>query len=209
MRVAARSRTLWVLSELYAPELTSTGYFITRIAEHLARDPGRQVIALASQPTYSSRGTRASAREVLNGVNVRRFWSPALRKDTMLGRVTNLLVFTTQTAWSLLRSVSAGDTILAVTNPPPLPYLAALVARVRGARFVLLVHDMYPEVILAGGFAKPGSPVVRILDRTSRWLYRTAERVVVLGRDMRRLVTAKLPAADAWREAPQQGRSPT
>ena len=193
----SQPRTLWILSELYAPELTSTGYFITRIAEHLALDPRRDVLSLASQPTYAARGVRASSEEMLNGVHVRRFWSPAMRKDTLLGRVLNLLAFTIQTAWVLIRKVSAGDTILAVTNPPPLPYLGALAARMHGARFILLVHDMYPEAILAGGFAKPDSLIVRVLDRTSRWLYRTADRVIVLGRDMQRLVTAKLSEGDA------------
>jgi len=192
-------RTLWVVSELYAPELTSTGYFITRIAEHLARDPSRVVFALVSQPTYAARGTSAASTEQSNGVCIRRFWSPALKKDTMLGRVTNLVVFTVLTAWRLLRDVSAGDVILVVTNPPPLPYIAALIARMRHARLILLVHDMYPEVLLAGGMATADSLIVHLLHRSSAWLYRTSDRVVVLGRDMKRLVSAKLRPVDVCR----------
>jgi len=197
----AGSRSLWVVSELYAPELTSTGYFITRIAEHLARDHSSEVFALASQPTYAARGVQAPSAELLNGVEVRRFWSPALRKDTILGRVANLLVFTSLTAWRLLRQVSPDDIILVVTNPPPLPYVAALVARLRHARLILLVHDMYPEVLLAGGMATQDSLIVRIMHRTSAWLYRTADCIVVLGRDMRRLVSAKLTSAEVQRIA--------
>ncbi len=200
--MAAYARpTLWVVSELYAPELTSTGYFITRIAEHLAHDPSRRVAALASQPTYSARGVRAADDEIANGVHVRRYWSPALAKDSLGGKLANLVAFTLQCAWGLFRGVSSGDIILSVTNPPPLPYVAAFIARLRRARFVVLVHDMYPEVILAGGMAKPTGLLVRTLERASRWLYHTADRVIVLGRDMQKLVAAKLPPGDAWRVA--------
>lgn len=46
---------LWVVSELYYPEQTSTGYFMTELAEGLAAS--RDVRVICSQPTYTARGT--------------------------------------------------------------------------------------------------------------------------------------------------------
>ncbi len=45
--------TLWVVSELYYPEETSAGYYLTHIAEGLADDA--RVKVLCAQPTYSKR----------------------------------------------------------------------------------------------------------------------------------------------------------
>jgi glycosyltransferase involved in cell wall biosynthesis len=84
----------------------------------------------------------------------------------------------------LLKELSAGDTVIAVTNPPALPYVALAAARRRRARFVLLVHDVYPDVLVATGMASARSPVVRAWARASRALYDRADHVVLLGRDM-------------------------
>ena len=63
---------VWMISELYYPEETSTGHVLTKIAEGLA--DRYSVLALCSQPTYSSRGRRAPARETYKGVDIERVW---------------------------------------------------------------------------------------------------------------------------------------
>ncbi len=48
---------LWIVSELYYPEETSTGYYLTKIAEGLAAS--FDVKVLCGQPNYSKRGNIA------------------------------------------------------------------------------------------------------------------------------------------------------
>jgi len=45
-----RKNTIWVLSELYYPEMEGSGYYVTRIAEALA--VRHRVRVLSVQPTY-------------------------------------------------------------------------------------------------------------------------------------------------------------
>ena len=59
---AIKNPRLWIVTELYYPEETSTGYYLTRIAEGLA--DGRDVKVLCGQPTYSARGIVAAKHEV-------------------------------------------------------------------------------------------------------------------------------------------------
>lgn len=94
-------RKLWVISELYYPEETSTGYFVTKIAEGLAeRYP---VDVLCSQPTYSARGIRAPRREQHNGVNIQRCLATTFSKDFLLFRIINLATISTTTLSSMSR----------------------------------------------------------------------------------------------------------
>jgi len=181
---------VWVVSELYYPELTSTGYFLTGIAEGLAET--YDVSVLCGQPSYWARGERAASRETRNGVDVQRCWATTLDKNKMLFKLINLITISLSIFLAALIRVRRNDVLIAVTNPPPLPYLAALACRIRGARFVVLVHDVYPEVLTRLGVLKPGSVFVKLLDRASRRLYEGADRIVVVGRDMRILVTEKL-----------------
>lgn len=187
---AAGMQRVWLVSELYYPELTSTGYFVTGIAEGLAQN--HSVSVLCSQPTYWARGVRAPKREMLNGVDVRRCLGATLNKNKLHFKLINLVTLSASIAWSALLRVRRNDIVIAVTNPPTLPYLMALVCRIKGARFVLLAHDVYPEVLARLDILKPQSGIYRFMDAASRWLYRSAERILVLGRDMREIIARKI-----------------
>ena len=76
------AKKLWIVSELYYPETSSTGYILTKIAEGLAAK-AIPVSVLCSQPTYSARGTRASSREKRNRVNIHRCLGTTLNKDIL------------------------------------------------------------------------------------------------------------------------------
>jgi glycosyltransferase involved in cell wall biosynthesis len=124
-------------------------------------------------------------------MKVERVWSP-VRIGGISGRITDMIGFCLKVTVKLMLSASRDDVVLAVTNPPLVPYASALAARLRGARFILLVHDVYPDVISRAGKLKETSWIYRALQAASRWLYKRADRIVVIGRDMRDLVSSKL-----------------
>ena len=190
---------LWVVSELYYPEETSTGYFLTRIAEGLAEEFDVQVVC--SRPTYSERHLPVAWREERHGTTIHRMRSTRMDKDRFVGRVLNLVSFTLAAWLFCARHIRRGERLLVVTNPPPLPPLLGLLARLRRLRGVLLVHDVYPEVLVATGHARPGGAVVRLLGAVTRWTYRSYADVVVLGRDMEEVARPKVAGA-----APGRGR---
>ena len=182
---------VWIASELYYPEETSTGYLLTRIAEGLAAY--LPVSVLCAQPTYSARGTRAPAVEARHGVWIRRCRGTTLNKDVLPFRIVNLATISLAIFFGVLRRVARGDCVIVVTNPPILPFLVAVASKIRGARCILLVHDVYPEALVVAGILRPGGLAARIGGWLSLRLYRGVDRVVVLGRDMADLVARKLP----------------
>lgn len=175
--------TLWVVSELYYPERTSTGHFLTGIAEGLASR--FRVNVLCAQPTYSARGTVAPRREVHNGVSIHRCRSTALDKNVLAFRIVNIATMTASMLFAALTGIRRGDLVLVVTNPPLLPYIMLFAAKLRGARTVLLVHDVYPEVLVATGMISRQSFLASLGQSASRFLLREVDRVVAIGRDMR------------------------
>src|ERR1700733_10228359 len=101
-----KKRRIWIISELYYPELTSTGYFLTGIAEGLAAD--YDISVLCGQPSYWARGVRAPSREVLNGVDAQRCWATTLDKNEPLFRIINLCTITHRFSWSRFGDFGAG-----------------------------------------------------------------------------------------------------
>lgn len=188
----ARPR-LWVVSELYYPEQTSTGYFLTEIAEGLAAD--FDVRAVCGQPTYSSAGVVAPRREERNGVSIYRMRGTRFPKDRLFLRLLNVVTLSLATFWFLLFHIRAGDRVLAVTNPPSVPPLLALVLRLRRAKSVLLVHDVYPEALVAVGMTSPDSLLARTMSRVMKATFAAYDHVVVLGEDMARLIAGRRSVA--------------
>jgi len=185
---------LWVVSELYYPEVTSTGYYLTQIAEGLTDT--FDVKALCGQPNYSARGTRAPKREVRNGVEIFRAGGTTLNKNVIAFRLVNMLTLGLSMFFLSLRFFRNGDRVLVVTNPPTLPFVIAVSSLFRGAVYTLLIHDNYPEILVAAGKAGDKSLVVKFLGFWNRWLYKHAARIIAVGRDMLELLKAKTQGLD-------------
>lgn len=184
---------LWIISELYYPEQTSSGYFVTRIAEGLSED--YRVSAACGQPSYSERGIRAPRRECHGGVDIYRVRATHFDKDYLLLRALNIATLTLSFAWFCLWNFRRGDRVLAVTNPFTLPFAVGLATKIRRCRSFLLVHDVYPEVLSAVGMLRPTGVLYRILSILFRFAFRLFDEIIVLGDDMAEVIAAKTARA--------------
>lgn len=90
-------------------------------------------------------------------------------------------------AWFMLISMIVGlrytsPTVVVATSPQPLTGVSAwVIARIKRARFVFEVRDLWPESILAVSDFD-NRVVIWMLDRTVRFLYRRSDRLVVVSR---------------------------
>ena len=180
------NRAVLVLTELYFPEETSTGYVLTAIAEGIAAE--LNVMVICAQPTYTQKGKIAPWSETRNGVEIKRCRGGTLDRRVLPLRALNMLSLSCSLGYRAMLEVRPNDLILVVTNPPLLPFVAAVVAFLKRARLVVLVHDVYPDVLVASGLSRRRSALVKLLEKFSGWLYRSATKVIVIGRDMERLV---------------------
>lgn len=174
---------IFILTELYYPEETSTGFYLTKIAEALAEKEETTVItALATSafipvPNYPN-------YEVKNKVNIWRCGGTKFAKDWFLGRVINGLSRSFLILLKGLRLCQKNDVIMVVTNPPLLPFIGLLLKRLKGVKLVVLIHDLYPDVLVATGVFKTDVFFVKLAHLLNHFLYQNADRIITLGRDM-------------------------
>jgi colanic acid biosynthesis glycosyl transferase WcaI len=193
-------RTAWIIGEMYYPEETNGGYILTEIAESIARALGpKRVRALCGQPNYAGRGTRAPSRETRHGVAIRRVRSLTLERHRVAARLLNQLTVTLSIGLTCLVRFRRGDVALVVTTPPILPFAVAAAAVARRARFVVLVHDLYPEALVVAGMARETALSTRLLRKLRRSVLRRAVRVITIGRDQRESLLADDAGLDPQR----------
>jgi colanic acid biosynthesis glycosyl transferase WcaI len=188
------AKSIVILSELYYPDDRATGYLLTRLAEALGR--GCQVRVLCGRPSNAAHWQRAPAHEIHQRVVIQRCASTHFSPERLVLRLINFSTLSSALFFAAWKNIRTGDVVLAVTNPPILPLLAAVVCRLRGVPGILLIHDLYPDVLVAAGLLRPNSFPVRALNRLNRWTYRQYARIVVLGRDMQARVAQALDAGD-------------
>lgn len=194
LKSSEHKNILWVVTELYYPEETSTGYYLTRIAEGLTDK--FDVKVLCGQPNYLARGTRAPKREIHKNVEIFRSFGTTLDKNVIVFKLINMLTLSFSIFWKALFQFKRSDRVLVVTTPPSLPFIAAFASLIRGASYTLLIHDNYPEILIAAEKASENSFAVKTLNYFNRWLYKYASKIIVVGRDMKILVEKKTEGLD-------------
>jgi colanic acid biosynthesis glycosyl transferase WcaI len=108
-------------------------------------------------------------------------WMPA--KTALIRRAAAELLFTMRVFLALLNKLQRGDVVLTVTAPFTLPYAVVAAARLKRARSVLIMHDLYPEVLVMAGLLRESSILTRFIHGANSLMFRALNAVVTIGRD--------------------------
>jgi glycosyltransferase involved in cell wall biosynthesis len=73
--------------------------------------------------------------------------------------------------------------VLTVTAPFMLPYAVAAAARLRRARSILIMHDLYPDVLVMAGVLQPTSIVTKAIHVANSLMFSALNAIVTIGRD--------------------------
>jgi colanic acid biosynthesis glycosyl transferase WcaI len=174
-----KSGKVVIVSQHYPPDPSTTAAIMAAISERVAREA--EVLVLS--------GTMGSAAAVAAGkpavVEVRN-WMPG--KAALLKRALAELLFTIRTFAALLVKLRRGDVALTVPAPFMLPYAFAAAAKLKGARSVLIMHDLYPDVLIMAGLLKPHSLPAKAMRGLNALMFRALDAVVIIGRDTEKLL---------------------
>lgn len=170
------------LNRFFYPDHSATSQLLTDLACHLAKR-GFSVLVIASRQTYDTPDAELPSQENVRGVNVTRIWTTRFGRANLLGRSLDYLTFYLSAGWKLLALLTAGDLVIAKTDPPLVSVVAALAAKARGAILVNWIQDLFPEVAIALGMGRKGS-LVQVLRSARNWSLRYASKNVVIGEAM-------------------------
>jgi len=178
-----------VISELFYPNKTSTAFIMTEIARYLAKK--NQVLAICSDVAYDA-NVEEQDNSYLGPVELLKAKAPKVDKNKTFSRLWASIVTTLSFGKLVVQKVKKGDTVFAVTNPFLLVLTMALIRIFKNFDYVLLVHDVFPENAVPAGLTNPNGFIYKLSKRIYDWAYSKADRLIVLGRDMKELVDAKV-----------------
>ena len=133
------------INRFFFPDHSATSQILTDLAFHLAQK-GDTVSVITSRLFYEDPTAILPSSEYINGVHVRRIATTRFGRDRLLGRALDYVSFHFSAGWAAWRTVRRGDILVAKTDPPLISVVAMAVARLRGARLVNWIQDVFPEV---------------------------------------------------------------
>jgi glycosyltransferase involved in cell wall biosynthesis len=180
----SQNKQWWLVSEYYQPCENATGQIMTAIAAHLSKANRVNVLT-------TTQGENTSAPEEAN-LKVFRIRDSKLDKNSLFQRLLRIVLLSLRLFFAILRHVKRGDTLISVTNPTVLTFLLRFGKMIRGFKVVLIVHDVFPENLVATGIIKKSNLFYPLV----RWGFNNAlnrfDAVLVIGRDMEQLMKQKI-----------------
>ncbi|MDR3638397.1 MAG: glycosyltransferase family 4 protein [Isosphaeraceae bacterium] len=184
-----RPRRLLFINQYYWPDHASTAQHLADLTEALAAD-GHECHVLCGQGTYRPGAARPPRQEVRNGVHVHRVPATSLGRGNTYVRMIDYLSFYAR-AFLLAMMLPRFDAVVTLTTPPIIGLVGTILRRLKGSRHVYWSMDLHPDASLALGRMSRSNPVVASFAWLSDFVYRQADKVVVLGPYMADRITAK------------------
>jgi glycosyltransferase involved in cell wall biosynthesis len=167
-----------VASQHYPPDPSTTAAIMAEIACRVAGD--HEVVVLSGSGASPASQTGPGKPRVIAVKN------RMAGKAALVRRGLSELLFAARIFFALIRELRRGDVVLTVTAPFMLPYAVAAAARLKGARSALIMHDLFPDVLVTAGILKPGSIVTRTMRFANGLMFRALNAVITIGRDAER-----------------------
>lgn len=175
------------VSQYFPPEMGAPAARAAELSRHWAK-AGHEVTVLTGfpnhptgvvPPEYRSRLRRLVVRQQVDGVNVVRTWLLPFPNRKAYERMLNYSSFGVSAATTGL-FLSRPDVVIG-SSPQLLVALSGWwLALWKRVPFVFEVRDLWPESLAAVGVGSGDSPLHRVLARIAGFLYRRADRVVVV-----------------------------
>lgn len=182
-----KKERIWIVSEMFYPDETSTAYIMTNIANSLAADLDVHVLCGPSGYDDLKTNYKGNPNFTIHRINAFNF-----NKNYVFQRLIRLLLISLGMLLHGLFKVKGNDKLLLVTNPALAIPLFSILKKIKGFSYFILVHDVFPEnLIPAKILPSKNNLLYKLLTLIFDWSYRQGNHLIVLGRDMKEILTKK------------------
>lgn len=193
------------ISQYFPPETCAPAARVSELSD-LWGKAGHEVTVLTGFPNhpngivpteYRSRLSRLVYRERMHSINVVRSWLWPLPNRRTYERIVNYFSFFVSAA--VTGSFLSRPDVLIATSPQLLVGLSGWwIAKIKRVPLVLEVRDLWPESLTAVGVRGHNSAMHRLLGKIAGFLYRRADRIVVVTYAFREYLIER------WRVPPEK-----
>jgi glycosyltransferase involved in cell wall biosynthesis len=188
------AQPIFVVNRFFHPDISATSQMASQLAFSLA-EKGHEVSVITSRLRYEG-GEMLSAYEVIRGVSIHRVWTSSWGRSSLVGRSLDYLTFYFSASVLAFSLANRRTTFVVKTDPPLLSLPLGFAVRLRGARLINWLQDVFPEVAKALGVRLPLPGLMPILQALRNRSLRAASTNVAIGSLMAERLQAESRASN-------------
>ena len=163
------------------------GPLFRELAEDLALEMSSSSTLLTGHPDTLVLGSSTSKLIISK--------APAYNRRSKLSRVLSWFSYSLVAFWQMLKADN-NTVIFLVSNPPFLGFFALLVNLFKKARYVVLVYDIYPDILINFRVLKENAFIVKVWRSMNRRIWDRSIAVYTLGNVMAENLTKQFDVKD-------------
>jgi len=174
------SKRIFLITEFYDSSQNTTGYLFGKLHEFLSKQKDIDLTLLTKKD-----------EKVLNQPEALYVKGLKFDKKSLVSRASYELFIGSNFFKNCRQNIKKDDIVFTGTTPILLLIIIHLLKKVIGFKWVLLVHDVFPENLVPAKIIKKENLGYKLLKRVFDDVYASADRIIVIGRDMESLVYKK------------------
>lgn len=174
-------KKIYLVTEYYHPNQNTTGYLFHKLYLHLKKVYGSELSLIVKEDKNNDVID-------LDSILIK---DSNLNKKNLVQRLFFELLISFRFFIQIIKNVKKQDLVFTGTTPIFLLIVMYLAKKIVGFKWVLLVHDVFPENLVAAKVLKKGNFIYKILKKVFDVFYAAPEKLIVIGQDMKNLVDEK------------------
>jgi glycosyltransferase involved in cell wall biosynthesis len=191
MNKSGVKQKLWIVTELFYPDETSTAYILAKIANKFTSKFDVNVICGPALYDKDKKGLSSSFK-ISNDIKILRNESKTT-KNNLIFRFITTFILSFKLFKTLSINVKSDDVVFIATNPPLLMLLISKLKVKKGFCLITLVHDVFPENTIPANILHSSKNLIyRIAKQVFDKAYAKSDMIIVLGSDMKEIISEKI-----------------
>jgi len=187
-----KHQKLTIISQLFYPELISTGQSLTELAEALS-DSGLDLSVWCANPSIIKM-PRPPKKIIHHNIIITRVPSTSFPKLSFIGKLTNHLTFSISVFFKLIFS-NETHPLLIPTNPPFLATVVCMANLFKKRQIHYAIYDVYPDTAIKCNVIKKDGLIASIWNALNKWIWKQVTTIIVIGKCMEALIKQQSPSS--------------
>lgn len=180
------SKKLFLITEFHSSSQNSTGYLIEKLNK-----------ALLDQKDFKTVLLTKKDENIITQPNAIYVQQSDYNKNRLISRIWHELSLNSKFLIKSIQNISRDDLVITGTNPTFLLFIVFLLKKHIKFDWILLVHDVFPENLVASKTLGKDSLTYNLLKVVFDKIYASPNRVITIGKDMQQLINKKAKRNDA------------
>ncbi len=180
-------KQLIIATQFFSPDFAATGQLLNDLTDRLS-EKGIFVKILTGIPSYSNEFVKTKKIEKTKNKIIYRSITSRIFPKKFAGKILNGLIFSFNISLKIIFSNYKTNLYLFTTEPAYLPIIASIISIIFKKKYILLIYDLYPEILFQYGILKKNNVIIKFWQLFNKLVFNFSEEIIVLSDPMKLMI---------------------